>query len=66
MQVDEQEGEHSRQRQQREDPEERVSHTSRSLKVAGEQSEGRHVCEADGESRIRVGQVDRAGRQKGE
>lgn len=65
MQVGEQEGERSRQRQRREDPEERTSHMSQSLKVA-EQSEGRHVCEADGESGIRVGQVDRAGRQKGE
>ena len=31
----------------------------------GDQSEGRRVTGADGESRIRVGQRDRAGRQKG-
>lgn len=64
MNVGGQEGESSRQWQEREDPGDRMLHTSQGLKVK-EQSERRWVNEASGESRMVVGQVDRAGRQKG-
>lgn len=57
MNVGGQEGESSRQWQEREDPGDRMSHTSQGLKVK-EQSERRWVNEASGESRIGVGQVE--------